>query len=51
VCRHAQRTSRTGWVYRVLQPGPVAIDDPITVVERLLQVWTLRTLREGTTAD
>src|SRR4051794_38785567 len=39
--RRSQATGRTGWMYRVLEPGFVRIGDMIEVVERPLPEWPL----------
>jgi MOSC domain-containing protein YiiM len=36
-----QKSGRTGWYYRVLEPGRVAAGDAITLVERPLPDWPL----------
>jgi MOSC domain-containing protein YiiM len=36
-----QRTARTGWYYRVLEGGHVALGDRIALVERLHPGWTI----------
>jgi MOSC domain-containing protein YiiM len=37
-----QKTGRTGWYYRVLEPGHVAPGDGIALVERLRPDWTVK---------
>ncbi|CAO3358263.1 MOSC domain-containing protein [Azospirillum palustre] len=41
MARRVQSTGRTGWYYRVLEPGIVATGDGIALVERLLPDWPL----------
>ncbi len=36
-----QKTVRTGWYYRVLEPGSVEVGDEFTLLERLNPDWTL----------
>lgn len=38
---HFQKSGRTGWYYRVLEAGIVAIGDAITVTERPFPDWSL----------
>lgn len=44
MARRVQETGRTGWYYRVLQPGPVSPDDDLQLIDRLAPDWTLRRL-------
>lgn len=37
-----QKTGRTGWYYRVLEPGHVTPGDGIALVERLRPDWTVK---------
>lgn len=37
-----QKTGRTGWYYRVLEPGRAGIGDTITLVERRQPNWSVR---------
>ena len=37
-----QKTGRTGWYYRVLEPGYVEAGDSITLVERRNSAWTVQ---------
>lgn len=39
--RDVQGTGRTGWYYRVLEPGQVAAGDSLTLVERPCAEWPL----------
>ena len=41
MARRVQSTGRTGWYYRVLEPGTVATDDHLTLIERRAPDWTL----------
>lgn len=41
MARLVQSTGRTGWYYRVLEPGIVAPDDSLTLQERRAPDWTL----------
>ncbi len=41
MARHVQSTGRTGWYYRVLQPGTVEIGDGLMRIERLTPDWTI----------
>lgn len=41
MARRVQATGRTGWYYRVLEPGMVAMGDNITLLDRPLPDWTL----------
>jgi MOSC domain-containing protein YiiM len=42
--RFVQDRMRTGWYYRVLEPGTVAAGDSLTLVERPLPGWPIRRL-------
>lgn len=42
MARRVQDSGRTGWYYRVLQPGRVAPDDRIELIDRPAPHWTLR---------
>jgi MOSC domain-containing protein YiiM len=44
MARRVQQTGRTGWYYRVLQPGTVAPDDRLDLVDRVASNWTLHRL-------
>ncbi len=35
------QTGRTGWYYRVLQPGMIQTGDPVALAERLYPAWTI----------
>ncbi len=39
-----QKTGRTGWYYRVLEPGTVELGDQIILMERPNEIWTLSKL-------
>ncbi|AJC79766.1 MOSC domain-containing protein [Rhizobium etli bv. phaseoli str. IE4803] len=41
MARDVQRTGRTGWYYRVLEPGTVSPDDSLVRVERPTPEWTI----------
>ena len=41
MARDVQTTGRTGWYYRVLEPGLVSPDDHLTLQERRAAEWTL----------
>ncbi len=41
---HFQKTGRTGWYYRVVEGGTVAVGDPMTLLERRHPEWPLRRL-------
>lgn len=41
MARRVQTCRRTGWYYRVLEPGEVAAGDSLTLVERPSSGWTL----------
>ena len=36
-----QKSGRTGWYYRVLQEGEVALQDELQLIERLHEEWTI----------
>lgn len=42
--RRVQGSGRTGWYYRVLQPGQVAPGDDLLLIDRLAPDWTIRRL-------
>ncbi|BBU55932.1 molybdenum cofactor sulfurase [Mameliella alba] len=44
MARRVQQTGRTGWYYRVLEPGTVAPGDRLELIDRLAPDWTLRRL-------
>lgn len=44
MARRVQRTGRTGWYYRVLQPGTVKPQDRLDLIDRLAPDWTLHRL-------
>lgn len=44
MARRVQDTGRTGWYFRVLEPGVVAPDDRITLIDRVAPDWTLHRL-------
>ncbi len=44
MARRVQDSGRTGWYYRVLEPGLVAPGDHIALVDRMAPDWTLRRL-------
>ena len=44
MARRVQNSGRTGWYYRVLEPGFVAPDDELQLVERRSPAWTIRRL-------
>lgn len=44
MARRVQDTGRTGWYYRVLQPGLVSPGDELNLIDRLAPDWTLRRL-------
>ena len=44
MARRVQATGRTGWYYRVLQPGTVAPGDDPVLIDRCAPDWTLRRL-------
>lgn len=41
MARRVQKSGRTGWYYRVLEPGMVATGDRIELVDRVAPDWTL----------
>lgn len=41
MARRVQDSGRTGWYYRVLEPGQIAAGDALTLVERSAEGWTL----------
>ncbi|MCZ0961774.1 MOSC domain-containing protein [Paracoccus benzoatiresistens] len=41
MARRVQDTGRTGWYYRVLQPGTVSPGDELQLIDRLAPDWTL----------
>jgi MOSC domain-containing protein YiiM len=42
-----QKTGRTGWYYRVLEPGHVAPGDGIALVERRCPGWTVKRVTQA----
>lgn len=44
LARMVQDSGRTGWYYRVLQPGRVAPGDSLDLLDRLAPDWTLQRL-------
>lgn len=46
MARRVQHTLRTGWYYRVLQPGWVAAGDPIVLLEQPHAQWPVRRVME-----
>lgn len=44
MARQVQESGRTGWYYRVLEPGQVTPGDQMTLVERLAPDWTIQRL-------
>ena len=44
MARRVQDSGRTGWYYRVLQPGLVAPDDRLELADRIAPEWTLHRL-------
>lgn len=42
-----QKTARTGWYYRVLEPGTVKQGDTISLVERLWPEWTVQRVTQA----
>ncbi|HLP66560.1 MAG TPA: MOSC domain-containing protein [Rhizobium sp.] len=44
MARRVQQTGRTGWYYRVLQPGTVGSGDRLELNERVAPAWTLHRL-------
>ncbi len=51
MARRVQDTGRTGWYYRVLQPGEVSFRDSLVPVDRLAPDWTLRRLWQAMYVD
>lgn len=45
MARRVQDSGRTGWYYRVLEPGFVAPGDELQLLERRSPEWTIRRLR------
>lgn len=45
ISRRSQESGRTGWFYRVLEPGEVAAGDAVTVVDRPLPDWPIARLQ------
>lgn len=39
---HMQETSRCGWLYRVIQPGIVSVNEPLQLIERVANALSLR---------
>ncbi|KLD72480.1 MOSC domain-containing protein [Xanthomonas pisi] len=46
MARRVQETGRTGWYYRVLQPGAVACGDTLALQERPHPQWSLSRLQQ-----
>ncbi|MGD9862534.1 MAG: MOSC domain-containing protein [Pseudodonghicola sp.] len=44
MARRVQQTGRTGWYYRVLEPGTVATGDRLELIDRRAPDWTLHRL-------
>ncbi|WCR09362.1 MOSC domain-containing protein [Paracoccus stylophorae] len=44
MARRVQDSGRTGWYYRVLQPGIVAPGDDLHLIDRIAPDWTIRRL-------
>lgn len=44
MARRVQQTGRTGWYYRVLEPGIVTPGDRLALVHRIAPEWTLHRL-------
>jgi MOSC domain-containing protein YiiM len=44
MAREVQRTGRTGWYHRVLQPGKVGPSDRLVTIERRSPEWTIERL-------
>jgi MOSC domain-containing protein YiiM len=42
MAREVQETGRTGWYYRVIQPGTVGPTDRLTLLDRTAPDWTIR---------
>lgn len=51
MARRVQQSGRTGWYYRVLQPGTVAPGDRLDLIDRLAPDWTLRRLWQAMYVD
>ena len=51
MARRVQDTGRTGWYYRVLNPGMVAPGDDLVLIDRLAPDWTLRRLWQAMYVD
>ncbi|WP_259174033.1 MOSC domain-containing protein [Xanthomonas campestris] len=46
MARRVQDSGRTGWYYRVLQPGQLAAGDALTLLERPHPQWTLSRVQQ-----
>lgn len=44
MARRVQQTGRTGWYYRVLEPGVVASTDQLDLIDRIAPDWSLHRL-------
>ena len=44
MARRVQQTGRTGWYYRVLEPGVVAPTDRLDLIDRIAPDWSLHRL-------
>lgn len=42
VAKSVQASGRTGWYYRVIEPGSVAPDDRLVLIDRRAPEWTIR---------
>lgn len=42
-----QHTGRTGWYYRVLEPGPIGVGDTIRLLERPNPGWTVKRVTQA----
>ncbi|RHZ93547.1 MOSC domain-containing protein [Cereibacter sphaeroides] len=51
MARRVQLTGRTGWYYRVLEPGTVAPGDRLQLIDRRAPDWTLRRLWQALYVD
>jgi len=51
MARRVQDSGRSGWYYRVLEPGIVAPGDRLSLVERAAPDWTLRRLWQALYVD
>ncbi|AZB56261.1 MOSC domain-containing protein [Cereibacter sphaeroides] len=51
MARRVQLTGRTGWYYRVLEPGTVAPGDRLELIDRRAPDWTLRRLWQALYVD